>query len=135
MSKQDFYRNLHSTFKEKYILSEYRKKSITDEYELYLEVGVNADKTDGATLEDIISKIRAINGVTVVRTSDTSKMQNKKYDTIIYFKYNPDAFNAGVSLYQQHEYIKQQIKKIPGITINRETPAPGKLVRKGDTNS
>lgn len=135
MSKQDFYRSLHSAFKEKYILSEYRKKSITDEYELYLEVGVNADKTDGATLEDIISKIRAINGVTVVRTSDTSKMQNKKYDTIIYFKYNPDAFNAGVSLYQQHEYIRQQIKKIPGITINRETPAPGKLVRKGDTNS
>lgn len=135
MNYQDFMRELHSKFKEKFILSEYRRKSITDEYEVYMQVGINNDKTGGATLEDIVSRIRAVTGVTVVRTSKKSDLKDKKYDSVIYFKYNPDAFNPGVTLHQQHEYIKGEIQKIAGVTIERETPAPGKLVRKGETNS
>jgi cell division protein FtsX len=135
MSIQDFYRNLHSIFKEKYVLSEYRKKSITQEYQLYFEIHVDSNKTGGATLEDIISKIRGINGVTIVRTSDTTKMIDKKYDSVIYIKYNPISFDKGVPLTKQYEYIRTQVERIPGVRIGNKTPAPGELVQKGDTNS
>ena len=135
MNINEFYRKLHSDFKEKYLLSEYRKKSITQEYQLYLEVHINADKTEGATLEDIISKIRGINGVTIVRTSDTTKMVDRKYDSIIYIKYNPISFDKGVPLTKQYEYIRKQVENIPGVSIGNKTPAPGELVQKGNTNS
>lgn len=135
MDINDFYRKIHSSFKDKYILSEYRKKSITQEYQLYLEVHINADKTGGATLEDIVSKIRGINGVTIVRTSDTTKMVDRKYDSIIYVKYNPISFDKGVPLMKQYEYIRKQIENIPGVSIGNKTPAPGELVQKGSTNS
>ena len=135
MNINEFYRKLHSDFKEKYLLSEYRKKSITQEYQLYLEVHINADKTEGATLEDIISKIRGINGVTIVRTSDTTKMVDRKYDSIIYIKYNPVSFDKGVPLTKQYEYIRKQVENIPGVSIGNKTPAPGELVQKGNTNS
>lgn len=134
MNINDFYRQLHSNFKEKYILNEYRKKSITKEYEIYLEVHINADTANGATLEDIVSKIRGINGVTIVRTSDTTKMVDRKYDSIIYIKYNPVSFDKGVPLSKQYEYIKTQIEMIPGVAIGNKTPAPGNLVQKGVTN-
>lgn len=135
MNINEFYRKLHSDFKDKYLLSEYRKKSITQEYQLYLEVHINADKTEGATLEDIISKIRGINGVTIVRTSDTTKMVDRKYDSIIYIKYNPISFDKGVPLTKQYEYIRKQVENIPGVSIGNKTPAPGELVQKGNTNS
>ena len=135
MNYQDFMRQLHSKFKEKYLLKEYRKKSVTQEYQVYLEVHINADKTEGATLEDIISKIRGINGVTVVRTSDTSKMVDRKYDSIIYIKYNPVSFDKGVPLTKQYEYIRGQIEGIPGVQVGNKTPSPGELVQKGNTNS
>jgi hypothetical protein len=131
----DFYRKLHTSFKDRFILSEYRKKSITTEYQMYLEIHVNSDQTGGATLEDIVSKVRGINGVTVVRTSDTTKMVNKKYDSVIYVKYNPASFDKGVPLTKQYEYIRKQIESIQGVSIGNKTPAPGELVQKGDTNS
>mgnify|MGYP000548114178 CR=1 FL=1 len=134
MNYQDFMRQLHSKFKKKYSLKEYRKKSVTQEYQVYLEVHINADKTEGATLEDIISKIRGINGVTVVRTSDTSKMVDRRYDSVIYIKYNPVSFDKGVPLTKQYEYIRGQIEKIPGVQIGNKTPPPGELVQKGNTN-
>ena len=135
MNINEFYRKLHSDFKNKYLLNEYRKKSITQEYQLYLEVHINADKTEGATLEDIISKIRGINGVTIVRTSDTTKMVDRKYDSVIYIKYNPVSFDKGVPLTKQYEYIRKQVENIPGVSIGNKTPAPGELVQKGSTNS
>jgi hypothetical protein len=128
----DFYRKLHLNFKEKYILNEYRKKSATTEYQLYLEVHVNADQTAGATLEDIASKIRGINGVTIVRTSDTTKMVDRKYDSIVYIKYNPASFDKGVPLTKQYDYIRKQIEMIPGVSIGNKTPAPGELVQEGN---
>ncbi len=135
MTYQDYMRKLHLNFKTKFVLNEYRKKSVTQEYQVYLEVHINSEKTQGATLEDIISKIRGINGVTVVRTSDTTKMVDRKYDSIIYIKYNPVSFDKGVPLTKQYEYIRTQIEQIPGVQIGNKTPAPGELVQKGSTNS
>ena len=102
---------------------------------MYVEIHVDSNKTGGATLEDIISKIRGINGVTIVRTSDTTKMVDKKYDSIIYIKYNPISFDKGVPLTKQYEYIKNQVERIPGVKIGNKTPSPGELVQKGSTNS
>lgn len=133
MNSIDFYRKMHSSFKERYILNEYRKKSITQEYELYLEAHIDANKTEGATLEDIVSKVRGINGVTIVRTSDTTKMVDRKYDSIIYIKYNPISFDKGVPLSKQYDYICLQIERIPGVSIGNKTQSPGELVKKEKT--
>lgn len=134
MNREDFYRKLHNNFKEKHILAEYRKKSITKEYQLYLEIHVDSNKSEGATLEDIVSKIRGINGVTIVRTSNTTKMVDKKYDSIVYIKYNPVSFDKGVPLTKQYEYIQKQVEAIPGVSLGNKTPSPGELVKKGNTN-
>ena len=129
-NKQDFLRKLHENFKREYPLNELIKPEEISEYEAFWKMDVNADKVN-TKLEKILIYIRGINGVTIVRSSDTTVMKDRKYSTIIHVKYTPEAFNVGVSLLEKYDYLEQQIRSLSeGISLTRLTPAPGQKVEK-----
>jgi predicted flavoprotein YhiN len=129
-NKQDFLRKLHENFKKEYPLNELLKPEAISEYEAFWKMDVNADKVN-TKLEKILIYIRGINGVTIVRSSDTTVMKDRKYSTIIHVKYTPEAFNVGVSLQEKYDYLEQQIRSLSeGISLTRLTPAPGQKVEK-----
>jgi len=129
-NKQDFLRKLHENFKKEYPLNELLKPEAISEYEAFWKMNVNANKVN-TKLEKILIYIRGINGVTIVRSSDTTVMKDRKYSTIIHVKYTPEAFNVGVSLQEKYDYLEQQIRSLSeGISLTRLTPAPGQKVEK-----
>ena len=129
-NKQDFLKKLHENFKKEYPLNELLKPEAISEYEAFWKMDVNADKVN-TKLEKILIYIRGINGVTIVRSSDTTVMKDRKYSTIIHVKYTPEAFNVGVSLQEKYDYLEQQIRSLSeGISLTRLTPAPGQKVEK-----
>jgi hypothetical protein len=133
-NKQDFLRKLHESFKAKYPLNEISNPQAIEEYEAYWKMDINADKVN-VKLEKILVYIRGINGVTIVRSSDTTTMKNRRYSTVLHIKYTPEAFNVGVSLEEKYVYLEKEIRKFSseGVSLTRLTPPPGeKVVKKGD---
>jgi hypothetical protein len=132
MSKEDFYRNLHSSFKKDFILSEILAPKEISEFQCFFKLKINASKTD-ATLEEVLVFIRGINGVTIVRSSETTKRVGDTYQTKLNVKYTPQTFNAGVSIEEAYLFLEREIRKFgPAISLSRLSPPPGELVRKGN---
>jgi hypothetical protein len=131
MSKEDFYRSLHSSFKKKFIISEIISPKEINEFQCFFKLKINSTKTD-STLEDVLVFIRGINGVTIVRSSETTKRVGDVYQTKLNIKYTPQTFNAGVSLEQVYLFLEKEIRKFgPSLSLSRLSPPPGELVTKG----
>jgi len=131
MTVQDFYRKLHSNFKNKYILREFYNPKEVQEYECFFKLTVNSKKTDSG-LDDILIFIRGINGVTIVKTEETSERQNGIYATKLYIKYTPQTFNRGIRLENVYQFLEKEIRKFgPSISLNRISAPPGQLVSSG----
>jgi hypothetical protein len=100
-----------------------------EEYECFFRLRISSRKTE-SSLEDILVFIRGINGVTIVRSNETTK-QNELgiYSTRVHIKYTPQTFNKGVTLEQIYHFLEKEIRKFgEAISLSRLSPPPGKLV-------
>ena len=89
MNNEDFFRDLHKKFKKDYVLKEFVNPKEVDEYQCYFKLIIDSNRTE-AGLEDILVFIRGINGVTIVRTGETTKRNEAgKYSTRLQVKYTP----------------------------------------------
>lgn len=132
MTIQDFYRNIHKKFKDKFILAEMVGPKEVQEFQCFFKLKVNASKTD-STLEEVLVFIRGINGVTIVRSSETTKRVGDVYSTKLNIKYTPQTFNRGISLERVYLFLENEIRKFgPAVSLSRLSPPPGELVSKGD---
>lgn len=120
--------SIHHKWKKNFIFEVSSPKDV-EEYECYFKIRVNANKTD-ARLEDILIYIRGINGITIVRSSETTKRNELSiYSTRLYIKYTPQTFNSGVSLDNIYSFLEKEIRKFSeGISLTRISPPPGELV-------
>jgi len=128
MNTQDALRNMHRKWKRDYILKELVTGDVK-EYECYFKLRINANKTE-KTLEDILVYIRGINGVTIVRSSETTKRNDANlYSTRLHMKYTPQTFNPGVTLENIYSFLEREIRKFgQSISLTRLSPPPGELV-------
>ena len=128
MNLQDFLRNLHTKWKKDVILEGDRFNDI-QEYECYFRLKINANQTE-KTLEDILVYVRGINGVTIVRSGETTKRNEANvYSTRLYIKYTPQTFNKDISLEKAYNFLEQEIRKFgSAVSLTRLTPPPGELV-------
>lgn len=129
MNTIDKLNEIHSKWKEKFILNELDSKHDVKEYECYFRLKINANKTN-QTLEEILTYIRGINGVTIARSGETTKRNEQNvYSTKLYIKYTPQTFNPGVGLEQIYNFLEQEIRKFgPAVSLTRLTPPPGELI-------
>lgn len=129
MNEQDFLRKLHSSWKEKNILSELYNPKDIQEYECYFRLRINANKTD-ATLDNVLVFIRGINGVTIVRSSETTKRNEANlYSTQLYIKYTPQTFDKGIGLQEIYTFLEKEIRKFgEAVSLTRLSSPPGELV-------
>lgn len=122
---------IHTEWKQKnnFLLEVTNPKNI-QEYECNFRLTINANKTD-LTLEDILIFIRGINGVTIVRSGDTTKRtEANTYSTRLYIKYTPQTFNVGVSLDEAYLFLEKEIRRFgQSISLTRLSTPPGELVR------
>lgn len=127
MNKEDRLKNIHLNWKRTNLLVE--AVGDVNEYECYFRLRINANKTD-KTLEDILVYIRAINGVTIVRSGETTKRNEANmYSTRLYIKYTPETFNSGISLEQIYQFLEKEIRKFgEAVSLTRLSPPPGELV-------
>lgn len=129
MNQQDFLRELHKKWKKQNVLLEVDRAGDIQEYECYFRLRINANQTE-QTLEDILVYIRGINGVTIVRSGETTKRNEANvYSTRLYIKYTPQTFNKGVSLEKVYSFLEKEIRKFgSAVSLTRLTPPPGELV-------
>ena len=121
---------MHLTWKKQNsLLLEINSPKEIQEYECNFRLSINANKTK-ATLEDILIYIRGINGVTIVRSGDTTKRSEANtYNTRLYIKYTPQTFNTGVSLDEAYLFLEKEIRKFgESVSLTRLTTPPGQLV-------
>lgn len=121
---------MHLTWKKQTsFLSEVTNPKDIQEYECNFRLTINANKTE-ATLEDILIFVRGINGVTIVRSGDTTKRSEANtYSTRLYIKYTPQTFNAGVSLEEVYLFLEKEIRRFgEAVSLTRLSTPPGELV-------
>lgn len=130
MNKEDNFKEIQKTWKieNTYLKEVYSPKEIL-EYECYFRLRINADKTQ-STLEDVLIYVRGINGVTIVRSGETTKRNEaNQYSTRLYVKYTPQTFNKDVSLEQAYLFLEKEIRNFgAAVSLTRLTPPPGELV-------
>ena len=121
--------SIHEKWKKKFVLNEISSPKDIEEYECYFKLRINANKTD-AKLEDILIYIRGINGVTIVRSSETTRRNELNiYSTKLYIKYTPQTFNSGVSLEDIYNFLEKEIRKFSeSVSLTRLSAPPGELV-------
>ena len=115
--------NIHKNFKEKYIINEFYNPKEIKEFECYFRLRINANKTD-ARLEDVIVYTRGINGVTIVRSGETTKRNEANiYSTRMYVKYTPQTFNSSATLDQIYAFLEKEIRNFgPALSLSRLSP-------------
>lgn len=130
MKTDEKIKNIHISWK-KAILRE--SISQVQEYECYFRLRINANRTD-KTLEDILIYIRGINGVTIVRSGETTKRNDlNMYSTKLYIKYTPSTFNQGTSLEDIYNFLEKEIRKFGlSVSLTRLSTPPGEMVSVGD---
>ena len=130
MNKIEKENNIHHKWKKQFVLNEVANPKDVNEYECYFKLRINANKTD-AKLEDILVYIRGINGVTIVRSGETTKRNDLNiYSTRLHIKYTPETFNSGVQLENIYQFLEKEIRKFgESISLSRLSPPPGELVR------
>lgn len=131
MTRSDKLNKIHRDFKQNFVLSEVYNPKEIQEFQCFWRLRIDADKTE-ALLEEILIFIRGINGVTIVRTSDTTRRnENNIFSTKILVKYTPQTFNRGVSLEQVYNFLEKEIRTFgPAVSITRISPPPGELISK-----
>lgn len=124
---------MHSDFKNKFVLREFYAPKEVEEYQCYFRMRINSSRTE-AKLEDILVFIRGINGVTIVRSTETTKRnESGVYSTKLQIKYTPQTFNKGIQLEQVYKFLESEIRKFgPAVSLSRASPPPGELVSQGD---
>ena len=130
MNTKDLLNKMHLTWKKQTsFLSEVANPKDIQEYECNFRLTINANKTE-ATLEDILIFVRGINGVTIVRSGDTTKRSEANtYSTRLYIKYTPQTFNAGVSLEEVYLFLEKEIRRFgEAVSLTRLSTPPGELV-------
>lgn len=120
--------SIYYKWKNNFVLEAQSPKEV-QEYECYFKVRINANKTK-AKLEELLIYVRGINGVTIVRSSETTKRNEANmYSTKLYIKYTPQTFNSGVSLEDIYQFLEKEIRKFgEAVSLTRLTPPPGELV-------
>lgn len=129
MTNEDKLKKIHSDFKKNFILNEIYNPKDIQEFQCYWRLKIDADKTE-ALMEDILIFIRGINGVTIVRTSDTTRRnENNVFSTKLYVKYTPQTFNSGIRLEEVYNFLEKEIRNFgPAVSLTRISPPPGELV-------
>lgn len=126
---------IHKEFKENFVVNEFYNPKEVKEFECFFRVRINANKTE-ARLEDVIVYTRGINGVTIVRSGETTKRNEANiYSTRIHVKYTPQTFNRGATLEQIYQFLEKEIRNFgPAVSLSRISPPPGELVVKKGKN-
>lgn len=129
MNKIEKENSIHHKWKKRFILNEISSPEEIQEYECLFKMRINANKTN-EKLENILVYIRGINGVTIVRSSETTKRnQLNIYSTKLYIKYTPQTFNQGVTLGDIYRFLEKEIRKFSdSISLSRLSSPPGELV-------
>lgn len=129
MNQEELLKEMHLEWKKQNSLFEAEAREI-QEYECYFRLKINANQTE-KTLEDILVYVRGINGVTIVRSGETTKRNEANiYSTRLYIKYTPQTFNIDVSLEQIYEFLEKEIRKFSSaVSLTRLTQPPGELVK------
>lgn len=119
---------IHLDFKTR-LLKEFLNETEVREYECYFRLRIDGSRID-SNLEHILIYIRGINGVTIVRTSDTTKRNSQGvYGTKVHIKYTPQTFNRNITLEDIYLFLEKEIRKFdPSISLTRISPPPGQLV-------
>lgn len=138
MNRFEFFANIHKTFKKKYIDNSYLNQFLGEmyapksvrEFECYFRLRISG--REDKTLEEMLIFIRGINGVTIVRSSDTTKQNEQgNYSTVLYIKYTPETFSSGVTLEDAYRHIEQKVRELGDkISLTRLSAPPGELVVK-----
>lgn len=128
MNQEELLKEMHLKWKKENLLFEEEAREI-QEYECYFRLKINANQTE-KTLEDILVYVRGINGVTIVRSGETTKRNEANiYSTRLYIKYTPQTFNKDISLNQIYEFLEKEIRKFSqAVSLTRLTQPPGELV-------
>lgn len=129
MNRIERQNKIHHDWKKKFILNEETSPKEVQEYECFFKLRINANKTN-AKLEDLLIYIRGINGVTIVRSGDTTKRNEANiYGTRVHIKYTPQTFNKGVRLEDIYQFLEKEIRKFgEAVSLSRLSPPPGELV-------
>lgn len=129
MNKEDRLKKIHSDFKKNFILNELYNPKQVQEYQCFWRLKIDADKTE-ALMEEILVFIRGINGVTIVRTSDTTRRnENNIFSTKLSVKYTPQTFNSGIKLEEVYNFLEKEIRNFgPSVSLTRISPPPGEMV-------
>lgn len=130
MNKEQFLKDLHFAWKKKrQLLVELTNPKEIQEYECYFRLRIAGSKLQ-SKLEDILIYIRGINGVTIVRSGETTNRNDAGvYSTKLYIKYTPQTFNSGVSLDDIYSFLEKEIRKFSSaVSLTRLGLPPGNLV-------
>lgn len=69
-------------------------------------------------LEEILSDIRAVKGITIVKTSTERKIADKVYETDLIFRVDPNPFIPdGGFKEEKRKELTNEIRKIPGVKV------------------
>jgi len=121
MNKDDFLKNIHLNWKRRReLLLELSNPENVEEYECFFRLKISSSKIE-STLEEILIYIRGINGVTIVRSSETTNRNEiGNYSTKLYIKYTPQTFNPGITLEDIYKFLEKEIRKFSNsISLSR----------------
>lgn len=130
MNKEQFLKDLHLKWKKRReLLLELSNPDDVEEYECYFKMRIAGSKVE-AKLEDILIYIRGINGVTIVRSGETTNRNDiGVYSTKLHIKYTPQTFNPGITLEDIYLFLEKEIRKFSSsISLSRLGKPPGELV-------
>jgi hypothetical protein len=68
-------------------------------------------------LEEILSDVRAVKGITIVKTSTERKIADKLYETDLIFRVDPNPFFPKGFKENEQKEITDEIRKISGVKI------------------
>jgi hypothetical protein len=76
-------------------------------------------------LEEILSDVRAVKGVTIVKTGTEKKIADKVYETDLIFRVDPNPFlSDGGFKEEEQKKLTDEIRKISGVKIFRMKGKP-----------
>jgi hypothetical protein len=92
---------------------------------IYYMVGRMTFTNKDRNLEEILSDIRAVEGVTIVKTGNEVKVADKVYETDLIFKVDPYPFiPLGGFKQEKVKELTNEIRKIDGVKIFRLNGEP-----------
>jgi hypothetical protein len=108
---------LKNIIREEFVSALKEKKGDSTVYHI---VGKMTFTNKDRNLEEILSDIRAVKGITIVKTSTEQKIADKVYETNLIFRVDPNPFIPdGGFKEEERKKLTDEIRKIPGVKIFR----------------